>query len=135
MLSIPLETLAFIITKAREYDVEVPPAGDEEDASNAADDGEREILEDRPDNPTGQELVGAIRSLNDPQRIELMALMFLGRGDYDAKQWREALHEAAQAYDRKETRSLVETPMLGDYLEEGLSQLGYSIEDYEIGRL
>lgn len=135
MLSIPLETLAFIITKAREYDAEVPPAGDEEDGSNAADDGEREILEDGPDNPTGQELEGAIRSLNEPQRIELLALMWLGRGDYDAKQWREALHEAAQDDDAKKTRHLLETPLLGDFLEEGLSQLGYSIEDYEIGRL
>ena len=135
MLAIPLETLAFIITKAREYDAEVPPSADDEEASNAADDGERAILEDRADNPTVQELTGAIASLNEPQRIELLALVWLGRGDFDAKEWREALHQAAQAHDRNETRYLLGTPLLGDYLEEGLSQLGYSIEDYEIGRL
>ena len=135
MLAIPLETLAFIITKAREFDAEVPPVGDEEDASNAADDGDRAILEDRADNPTEQELRGAIGALNEPQRIELRALMWLGRGDYEVKEWRTALHEAGQAQAGNETRDLIGTPMLGDYLEEGLSQLGYSIEDYEIGRL
>jgi Protein of unknown function (DUF3775) len=36
---------------------------------------------------------------------------------------------------RKKTDYLIGTPLLGDYLEEGLSQLGYSIEDLEIGRM
>ena len=134
MPSIPLDTLAYIITKAREYDAEVPPV-DEDSGSNPADDAARDVLEDGPENPTYQELVAAIDSLNDPQRIELLALMWLGRGDYDAKTWRAALIEASRVHDRNETRYLVGTPLLGDYLEEGLSQLGYSIEDYEIGRL
>jgi hypothetical protein len=134
MLSIPLETLAYIITKAREYDAEVPPV-DEDTGSNPADDAARDVLEDSGDNPTYQELVAAIDSLNDPQRVELLALMWLGRGDYDAKGWREALVEAVRVHDRNETPYLVGTPLLGDYLEEGLSQLGYSIEDYEIDRL
>ena len=30
---------------------------------------------------------------------------------------------------------LLGIPQLGDFLEEGLSMLGYSCEDYEIGRL
>jgi Protein of unknown function (DUF3775) len=30
---------------------------------------------------------------------------------------------------------LTGTPLLADYLEEGLSQLGYSLEDFEIGRI
>jgi hypothetical protein len=35
--------------------------------------------------------------------------------------------------DEKETQYLIGTPLLADYLEEGLSQLGYSLEDFEIG--
>lgn len=134
MLSIPLETLAFIITKAREYDAEVAPV-DEASGSNPADDAARDVLQDTKDNPTLQELAGAIGSLNEPQRVELLALTWLGRGDYDAKTWREALIEAGRVHDGTETRYLIEIPLLGDYLEEGLSQLGYSIEDYEINRL
>ena len=39
MLTIPLEKLAYIIEKAREFDAEVPNDGEE--SSNAADDDER----------------------------------------------------------------------------------------------
>ena len=134
MLSIPLEKLAFIIIKAREYEAEVPPSGDES-GSNPTDDAERGVLEDTPDNPTRQELADAINSLSDLQRIELLALAWLGRGDFGKDEWREALHEAYRVHDERETEYLISTPLLADYLAEGLSQLGYSIEDYEIGRL
>ena len=39
MLTTPLEKLAYIITKAREFDVEVPPV-DEDSGSNPSDDAE-----------------------------------------------------------------------------------------------
>ena len=134
VLTIPIEKLAYIITKAREYDAEVLPV-DEDAGSNPSDDLDRDILEATADNPTYQELVDALNSLGDPERIELLALMWLGRGDYDKDEWREALEEARRIHDSKETAYLVGTPLLGDYLEEGLAQLGFSIEGYEIGRL
>src|SRR5271169_2934536 len=81
MLTIPLEKLAYIITKAREFDVEVPPV-DENSGSNPSDDAEWDVLQASADNPTYQELVGAIDSLSDSERIELLALAWLGRGDY-----------------------------------------------------
>jgi len=129
-----LEKLAYIIVKAREFDAEVPPV-DEESGSNPSDDADRDILEAGSENPAYQELVDAINGLNDFERIELLALTWLGRGDYGKEEWREALREARRVHDEKETGYLVGTPLLADYLEEGLSQLGYSIGDYEIGRL
>jgi len=134
MLTIPLETLAYIIIKAREYDVQVPPV-DPDSGSNPADDAERDVLEESADNPIGQELTAAIDTLTEPQRIELLALVWLGRGDYSKEEWVTALREARRVHDAKETDYLVGTPLLADFVEEGLSQLGYSIEDYEIGRL
>jgi hypothetical protein len=134
MLTIPLEKLAYIIIKAREYDAEVP-AVDEESGSNPADDSGRDVLEEGPQNPTHQELLDAIDGLSDLERIELLALTWLGRGDYTKEEWRDALTEARRVHDAKETDYLVGTPLLAAYLEEGLSQLGYSIGDYEIGRL
>jgi hypothetical protein len=134
MLALSREKLAYIIIKAREYDAQVPPV-DPQSGSNPADDAERAVLEDTIDNPTRDELAGALNSLNDGERIELLALTWLGRGDYSKQQWPAALAEARRIHDEKETEYLVGTPLLADYLEEGLSQLGYSIEDYEIGRL
>src|SRR5215470_7226490 len=131
MLTIPLEKLAYIIEKAREFDAEVP--SDAEEGSNAADDDEREILLDTPDNPTEQELRDAIDGLGIPERQELLALMWLGRGDYDAASWPEALRQALDADIASPTDYLVGTPLLGDYLEEGASALGLSFEGYERG--
>ena len=134
MLTIPLEKLAYIVTKAREFDAEVPPV-DEDSGSNPSDDADRDVLEATADNPTRQELVDAIYGLGDPERIELLALTWLGRGDYSKEEWREALEEAGRIHDEKETDYLIGTPLLADYLEEGLSQLGYSLEDFGIGRM
>ncbi|HXP05089.1 MAG TPA: DUF3775 domain-containing protein [Stellaceae bacterium] len=134
MLTIPLEKLAFIIIKAREYDAEVPSV-DEDSGSNPSDDADRGVLEENPGNPTLQELVDALNGLSELERIEVLALTWLGRGEYSKEEWRDALMESRRVHDAKETDYLVGTPLLADYLEEGLSQLGYSIEDYEIGRL
>ena len=112
----------------------MPPV-DEDSGSNPSDDAEWDVLEAGADNPTYQELVDGINSLSDPERIELLALTWLGRGDYSKEEWREALKEARRIHDEKETDYLIGTPLLADYLEEGLSQLGYSIEDFEIGRM
>jgi hypothetical protein len=59
MLTIPIETLAYIVTKAREFDAEVPPV-DEDSGSNPSDDADRDVLEASADNPTRQELADAI---------------------------------------------------------------------------
>ena len=131
MLTIPLETLAYIIEKAREFDAEVP--SDVEEGSNAADDDERQILLDTPDNPTEQELRDAIDGLGVPERQELLALMWLGRGDYDAASWSEGLQQARETGSATETDYLLGTPLLGDYLEEGVSALGLSLEDFQRG--
>ncbi len=133
MLVIPLEKLAFIIAKAREFDAEVPVEPDAATGSDGPDDDEREILLDTPDNPTEQELRDAIDGLGVPERQELLALMWLGRGDYDADSWPDALREAAESTIASVTDYLVGTPLLGDYLEEGASALGLSLEDFERG--
>jgi len=131
MLTIPLEKLAYIIEKAREFDAQVP--SDAEEGSNAADDDEREILLDTPDNPTEQELRDAIDGLGIPERQELLALMWLGRGDYDAESWSEALQQARQTQSASETAYLLGTPLLGDYIEGGVAALGHSLEDFRRG--
>ena len=134
MLTIPLEKLAYIVTKAREFDAEVPPV-DEDSGSNPSDNAERDVLESGANNPTFQELTDAIDSLSDWERVELLALTWLGRGDYTKEEWRDVLEEAHRVHDERETQYLVGTPLLADYLEEALSQLGYSLEEFEIGRM
>src|SRR5215469_16248034 len=76
VLTLPLDKVSFIIVKAREYDVKEGDS-DPEEGSNAMDDGQADIL---TDDPVREELLGAIRALNDEERIRLVALAWLGRG-------------------------------------------------------
>lgn len=126
-LTLPPEKLAYIIEKAREYDAEVPSEFDEP-GSNASDDDEREILEDTPDNPTAEELRTVIDDLNIDEREELLALLWVGRGDFEATDWRAARRQARETANATETEYLLGTPLLGDYLAEGAAALGLSIE-------
>ncbi|HUA54729.1 MAG TPA: DUF3775 domain-containing protein [Candidatus Sulfotelmatobacter sp.] len=127
MLTIPLEKLAFIIEKARAFDAEVDPV-DENSGSNAADDGERAILQDTPDNPVLEELTNVLDDLNVDEQDEVLALLWVGRGDFGKKEWRDALRQAHETRNNRETRYLVGTPLLADYLSQGLEELGYSLE-------
>ncbi|MFZ5790963.1 MAG: DUF3775 domain-containing protein [Pseudomonadota bacterium] len=133
-LSIGLPKLCYIIVKAREFDAKVEPV-EPEPGSNPADDAEREVLEDYADDPTYQELVDAIESLNDDERAELIALTWLGRGDYVAEEWEKALADAQDALNERVASYLVGTPNLGDELEEGLTSLGLSCADVEMSHL
>ena len=130
MLTIDPQKVCFIAIKARAFDAKVP-IQEPDPGSNPGDEGMREVLEDYPDDPVEEELTAAIESLNEDEQIELVALSWLGRGDYDKDGWAEAL-EVARASRSDHTASyLLGMPMVGDYLEGGLVALGYSCEEYE----
>ena len=67
------------------------------------------------------------------EQLDLMALTWLGRGDFSS--FAEARQEAKDMRDKHIPRYLIGTPQLGDYLEEGLAQLGISLEDFEKNHL
>lgn len=102
---------------------------DSDPGSNASDDGMVDILEDRADDATGQELMEFIRSLDDEEQAELVALAWIGRGTFDAVQFDEAVAEATRAHNNRTAEYLIGLPKLGDYLEEGLS----AVEELEEG--
>ncbi len=129
-LSIPTDKLGFIIEKAREYDVKEGDA-DPDSGSNPTDDGNADILEDGAGDSTRQELFDAIRSLDVDQRIELIALAWVGRGTYDIGDWQEALDTAQQEHGKRPAHYLMEMPLLADYLEEGLDAFGESVVDMD----
>ena len=134
MLGIDPQTVCFIAIKARAFDAKVP-VQEPDPGSNPGDEGMREVLEDYPDDPVEEELTAAIESLNEDQQIELVALSWVGRGDYDKESWAEAL-EVARASRSDHTASyLLGMPMVGDYLENALEVFGYSCEEYEMNRL
>jgi hypothetical protein len=61
--------------------------------------------------------------------------MWLGRGDFDKESWIEARATAERRHSAHTAAYLIQTPLLADYLEEGLSQFGWSCTDFEADRL
>ena len=127
MLQIDLPTICAIIARAREFHAKVEVV-EPEPGSNPADEDMREVLEDYPDDPTEQELHRILGDLNVDQLADLTALMWLGRGDFDKSEWKARRTEALRLDARRAPDYLIETPLLADYLEEGLDALGLSCE-------
>ncbi len=130
MLEITPEKVAHVIVRAREVDAKVSP-WDQDSDQNDSD----TILEERADDATEDELKSFIAACNVDEQASLVALAWVGRGTYDASEFGEA-KETAVAQSVVPTEDyLLGIPLLADYLEEGLSLLGISVEDAEKGVL
>jgi hypothetical protein len=125
-LEISLEKVCWFIAHSREVQAKTAAAGPDS-ASNQSDDGFRETLEDRPGDFAGPQLESAFHDLDASERRDLLALFILGRGD--AEDWASALESVREAAHAGLHRRLVEQPLLGDYLEEGLARIGRSCSE------
>jgi len=134
MLAINPEKVRHIITEARVFDGKEGDS-DPDSGSNPTDDGQTDVLEDQPDDATPQVLANYIRGLDEDEQVELVALAWVGRGTYGPEEWDDAVAEARRAHNKRTAEYLFSLPMLGDYLEEGLTLIededGNEIEDEE----
>jgi len=134
ILTISPEKVCFVIIKAREFDVK-DEATEPDPGSNPSDDREAAVLEDHEDDPVVEELTSLINSLSEDEQIDLVALACLGREVYSVSDWSTVRDEAARAHNERTADYLLGMPLVSDFLEEGLSMLGYSCEEFEIERL
>jgi len=132
-LGINPQKVCHVIVKARTFDAK-EGVSDPDSGSNASDDEMRDILEDFADDATAMELAEYIRSLDEEEQINLVALAWVGRGTFDPSEWTDAIAEAQRAHNKRTAEYLLGLPMLGDYLEEGLAAFGESCEAFEPGR-
>ena len=76
-------------------------------------------------------MVALIRGLNEDEQIDLVALTWLGHGDGDLDDWQDLRAEAARAHNKRTAEYLLGMPLLGDYPEESLSELGHLPEEFK----
>ena len=133
-LSISSEKVCFLIVKAREFDVQDVDT-ELEDGANPADDRMIDVLEESKDNPVEQEMRVFIAELGEEEKADLIGLLRLGRGDGAMDEWEAMRSEGHREYAGNVAAYLMGEPLLGDYLEEGLSQFGISCAEFEINRL
>lgn len=123
-LEVSTDFIRTLIEKAHEFQAKVEVV-EPNPGSNPSDGDMREVLEDYSDDPVHQELHEMLADLNQDQLADLVTLVWLGRGDFTAAEWRDKRVEALRLDFRRAPDYLIETPLLADYLEEGLSLLGH----------
>ncbi|MEQ9122604.1 MAG: DUF3775 domain-containing protein [Alphaproteobacteria bacterium] len=134
MLQTSLDKICFVVVKARAFVAQAEPV-QENPGSGAADDDFRGVLAGYANDQTYVELKSFIDDLNDDEQCELVALAWLGRGDFGDGEWAQVVREARGRRQGSTADYLLGMPILPDQLEEGLAQLGLSCLGFEASRL
>lgn len=82
------------------------------------------LAEEEEEDLTEEEFRELIADLNVDEASELVAIAWLGRGDYTAAEWTEAVADARARVNNRLAGYLLAMPMLADYLTEGLDSIG-----------
>jgi hypothetical protein len=118
-LRISTDKVCDFIEAAREVAGKVPStAGDH---TTTGDDSKLVTIEDYPgeDDRRGQ-MVEFIAGLNVDEQIDLLALIMLGRGDYDIAEWDIAVAEAQGRLAARDPDFMIGDAALPEYLGDGL---------------
>jgi hypothetical protein len=126
------EKVCFVIVKARELECE--DEGVEADASNAADDKFVSIMTEEAFSSVRAELKAYIDAMDEDEQCELVALVWVGRGDFSAQEWANAVKQARERHEGATSDYLLGIPLLASFLEGGLGELGESCEGYAADR-
>lgn len=128
MIEMNPDIVCAVIERAREFhakeEVVIP-----EEPGSPADDWAMQVLADHADDMTYLDLKTQLDDLDPEQQVLLVAIMWLGRGDFEADEWDTAVEEAKDNWTPYMADYLIATPLVADYLTEGLDMLGYSCED------
>lgn len=124
-LGISLEVVATVVDLAHAVQ-------EAEEALLGSDDDDEELDDDEEDEITEEMLTDYIDELNEEQQVALIALAWIGRGDYEAEEWAEALKLAAERNVKGDASAYLSgMEGLGDLLSEGVGAFGLAIEEVE----
>ena len=98
-MDIALDKVCDLIIRAKAVDVK-DVGVDPDSGSNPTDDGNLDSLVASPDDATEEEIRDVIAGLNDDERADLIALVYIGRGDLEPEEWGAAIRLARAATGR-----------------------------------
>lgn len=107
MMSLSAGKLATVIIRARKYEADIPGSG------------------------KARELRGLIAAMNDDEKAELTAVMWIGRDTFEPEEFDEAVSMARTEASVPTEDYLLDNPVLADHLEEGANALGIDLEGAE----
>jgi hypothetical protein len=116
-----------IMEAARELAGRVAPTTG--DRTTTGDDSPLTFVEQSADDPTRQQIVEAIAGMNVEEQVDLLALVYLGRGDFELDEWEDALEEARTRIDAGDHDFMIGDEALPAYLGDALDAFGKSCPD------
>lgn len=132
MPTISTDKVCFLVVKARELESE--DEGVEADASNETDDRFTSVLTEEAFGTVRNEIASFIESMNVDEQAELVALAWVGRGDFMAAEWDDAVREARDRKEGPTSNYLLGIPLLAAHLEAGISEFGEDCALYAADR-
>ena len=127
MLDINPDIVCRLIELAREFhaqeevvmpEIKVNPSGD----------WATQTLANHIEDMTFQEFRSIIRDLEPGQQQLVVALLWVGRGDFTIDEWEDVLKQAQDDWTPRTAEYLIVHPLLAYYLAEGLDQFGYNCD-------
>ena len=128
MLNIDVETLCYIIAKAREFQAKEGVVIPEPFPDSPSENWAVQTLADHANYQALMEATAAIEALDLDEQAELVALMWLGRGDYTLEEWDAAVSDAAAERSDHTPLYLLTHPEIAFYLEEGMAVHGLACD-------
>jgi hypothetical protein len=126
-LRISTEKVCDFIEAAREVAGKVPPTTG--DHTTTGDDSKLVTIEDYPgEDDRRREMVEFIAGLNVEEQIDLLALIMLGREDYDIEEWDDAVAEAEGRIAARDPDYMIGDAALPQYLGDGLEAFDKSCD-------
>jgi len=120
-------TICRLVDLAREFHAQESVSFPEQPAQSI-DDWGVQILASHAGDASVDEFNSIIEDLEPDQQQMIVALFWLGRGDYTVAEWDEALEQARADQTPQTAGYLIGHPLLADYLLEGLDILGFRCE-------
>ena len=127
-LRISAEKVCAFIEAARELAGKVPSTAG--DRTSTGDDSKLETIVDKPGqdfyegDERRREMVEFVAGLNVEEQTDLLALIWIGRGDYEPEEWDSALAEAEARIAARDPDYMIGDSALPEYLGDGLDAFG-----------
>jgi len=125
--NISLDKISYLIERGHEFANKGPGediGGDE----THLDDPDLDNLNAAYSDPIVEELESFFEDLNEDEELDLIALMWIGRGTYDAEDWEEAREVAAKEATQSTAGYILGTPLFAEHLESALEAFDLAVD-------
>lgn len=118
-----------LMAKIRGVMARTPGSQGERGSNFPDDDAGVAALESGRGDLSNDEAAAEIRGLSDRQQAELVALLWLGRGDGEPEEWPRLLERARREVGAPADTYLLGQPLLAEYWADGMDRLGIDRTD------